>query len=201
MLSRHGNAGQELVRGQLPIRHEDLRQIPTVVNDPDAALFGAKGLRGQDIVALVKRLPDGTLLYVEEVLSGRRRLALLSARRFPAAIDVSRVAATLNLYARSTPQGAVDIVERPAGGKERVVYKDGEMSRRWENETPPLRERPTVDRKPILSINPKNKPERQNIHRERRDVSGRVSAPLLSTTPTRPLWKRLPTPTRPWWSD
>lgn len=71
-LNRHGDAKVEAKQGQLMIGDGDISAIPLVVNAPDALLLGAKIPRGQDIVGSLKRLPDGTVLYLEEVRSGRR---------------------------------------------------------------------------------------------------------------------------------
>ena len=42
----------------------------------------------------MKRLEDGTIAHVEEVRTGRKRLAAVSMRKYPAAMDVDKIAAT-----------------------------------------------------------------------------------------------------------
>jgi len=88
ILSRHGNAEAEAKHGALAVTREDIAALPEVVAAPDATAYGIKNRRGQDLIASVKRMPDGSLLVVEEVRTGRHTLSLASARKVPAATDV-----------------------------------------------------------------------------------------------------------------
>jgi hypothetical protein len=117
--SQHGDEKSEKRRGQLPVREQDLRAIPAVLLVPDQVVFGLKNARGQDQIAYVKRLPDGTTLYIEEVRTGKKALAMASMRRFPGTIDATRLAATLDPHARSASRGALNIVDVPGDGKNR----------------------------------------------------------------------------------
>lgn len=90
-LNRHGNEKAEAKLGQLPLGDADISAIPEIIESPDAWLLGAKTPRGQDIVGSLKRLPDGTVLYLEEVRSGRKTLAMTSMRKYPGTTDFETI--------------------------------------------------------------------------------------------------------------
>lgn len=117
ILNRHTDEAVEKSRGQLPIREADLRAIGAVLAAPDRVVFGVRNERSQDLVVLVKELSDGTTIYIEEVRTGKRKMALASMRRFPGAIGPDRIAATLNPHVRNAPRGELNIVDVPAGIK------------------------------------------------------------------------------------
>lgn len=116
-LGRHGEAAVESSRGQLPLRREDIEAIPSVVTSPDAALLGMTNPRGQQNIGWIKRMPDGTVLVVEEIREGRRTLAMASARKYPAASDFSTIAdRALPTYAQSDGGDKAILVELDANG-------------------------------------------------------------------------------------
>ncbi len=112
----HSDAESEASRGQLAIRDEDFDKIPEVVGDPDRVVFGlkAKG-KGLDAIAYVKRMDDGTITHVEEVRTGRKRLAAASMWKYPAAMDVDSIAANLHPNVRDDGGRTVPIVVRGLG--------------------------------------------------------------------------------------
>ncbi|MDR3158604.1 MAG: hypothetical protein LBU11_06265 [Zoogloeaceae bacterium] len=120
-LNQHGDATKEAKRGQIAITSDDIAAIPQAVNAPDARVYGVRNNRGQDLIASIKRLPDGTLLVVEEVRTGRRTLALASIRKAPAAKDFDSVARTLLSNAQSDGGNALIIatVEESASASSR----------------------------------------------------------------------------------
>ncbi|MFT0548048.1 hypothetical protein ACMHYO_17165 [Allopusillimonas ginsengisoli] len=101
VFKQHGNAAQEHARGQLPISASDFEAIPTVLARPDKLVFGTKNRIGRNQVVYIKRLDDGTTLYLEEVRTGRRELASQSMRKYPATMNVDRVISTLYPNAHS----------------------------------------------------------------------------------------------------
>ncbi|MFN3856533.1 MAG: hypothetical protein ACK4RV_02205 [Caulobacter sp.] len=117
IIKQHGDAAREERRGQVGITEEDILSIPTILAAPDQVVFGAKNNRGQDLVAFVKTLPDGHVLYVEEVRVGRKDLATATMRKFPPASDATRPAATLAPHVRNAPGGELKIVDVPPGEK------------------------------------------------------------------------------------
>ncbi|MDR2364579.1 MAG: LPD5 domain-containing protein [Zoogloeaceae bacterium] len=112
ILNQHGDAAAEAKRGQIAITGDDIAAIPEAINAPDARVYGVKNNRKQDLVASIKRLPDGTLLVVEEVRTGKRTLALASLRKVPAAKDFGSVARTLLSNAQS--DGGDKLIIAPA---------------------------------------------------------------------------------------
>lgn len=123
----HGDAKQEAARGQIAITDEDLRSAPQVIFAPDRYVLGAKDRQGNDLVGYVKQMPNGTVLYLEEVRTGRKTLAFKSIRKYAATSNVDAVAKTLSLNARS--DGGIDIVDartvdikRSAGGAIQGFY-------------------------------------------------------------------------------
>lgn len=116
-LSRHGDAKTEAKQGQLPLVDADIAAIPQIIEEADALILGAKTPRGQDIVGSLKRMPDGTVLYLEEVRSGRKTLAMTSMRKYPGTTDFETIKDRIvPSYARSDT------------GDVRIVYPDGGSS-------------------------------------------------------------------------
>lgn len=133
-LSRHGDAQVEAKQGQLPLSDADIVAIPEAIAAPDAWILGAKTPRGQDIVGNLKRLPDGTVLYLEEVRSGRKALAMTSMRKYPGTTDFETIRSRIVPSYAQSDTGDVRIVY-PAGaaGQGEVLFsrskpQDGEVS-------------------------------------------------------------------------
>lgn len=74
MLKEHGDPGRQAALGQLPLTEDDLTRLPGIVHNFDSVSRGNK-LRGLDTVIFSKIFPDGTHYFVEEVRTGRRKLA------------------------------------------------------------------------------------------------------------------------------
>ena len=85
--------------------------MPEVIYSPDVTAYGEKTRRGQDVILFAKRMRDGTVLVVQEVRVGRRRLALLNMRKLPAAKDALSVLRTSPLYARDDGGDGLSVVE------------------------------------------------------------------------------------------
>jgi len=117
ILKQHGDEKTEAERGQLPISESDLEQIPAVVNDADYVLTGFKNRRGQDLIGYIKQMPNGSVLYIEEVRTGRKSLSAVSMRKYPATSDYLSIAKTIDPNARSDGGISVDIAEMPKPAK------------------------------------------------------------------------------------
>ena len=114
---QHADKGREGEFGQLPVTDDDLRAIDDVVDLPDALVFRTKGEGKTKTLAFIKQMPDGTILYVEELRTGRGTLALKDMRKFPAleennatASDVKTIAHSLLPTNARSDRGAVEIV-------------------------------------------------------------------------------------------
>ena len=66
--------------------------LTTKIHAPSPA---PKSRPGRDQIGYVKRLEDGSFLYLEEVKGKRRELAAVSLRKYPATKDVEGIAATV----------------------------------------------------------------------------------------------------------
>ena len=115
---QHTNESREESFGQLPVTDDDVRAIDEVVRAPDAMVFRTKGKGKTQTFAFIKQMPDGTILYIEELRTGRGTLALKDMRKFPAigernnpaASDVKAIAHGLLPTNAQSDGGAVEIV-------------------------------------------------------------------------------------------
>ncbi|MFA6051573.1 MAG: JAB domain-containing protein [Methylobacter sp.] len=92
--NRHTNEKIEASRSQLPISDTDVASIPEIISGYDAARFDLTSNLGRPAIAYVKKMPDGIILYMEEVRKKRKDLAALSMRKYPATADVQQVLST-----------------------------------------------------------------------------------------------------------
>jgi hypothetical protein len=75
VLKNHGNEKKEAARGNLPIHGDDFDRIPSIIKEPDYAIFGAKRNK-EDRIIYAKNLEDGTMFYFEEILTGKSNKSL-----------------------------------------------------------------------------------------------------------------------------
>jgi uncharacterized membrane protein YbhN (UPF0104 family) len=111
--NRHGNEKIEHARGQLVISDEDILKIPLILCAPDQLIFGAHTPRRQPVIGYIKRLPDGAVLFLQEVRAGRKDLSALSMIKYPAATLSGSIAATLESNGRTDGGTAIYIVDLP----------------------------------------------------------------------------------------
>ena len=78
-LNRH-SSDKEKEQGQIPLTEKDIEIVNDVIDNYDE-IKTEKNSRGQDIIIYKKRYTDGTTLYVEEVRTGRKKLAMASMRK------------------------------------------------------------------------------------------------------------------------
>lgn len=116
-LKNHSDAAKEGKRGQLAVTDADFERLPEVVSSPDRVVFGTQNRLHKDQIVFIKRLEDGTILYLEEVRTGRKELAAVSVRKYPATMNVDAIASTLDPNARSDGGSALNIVANPADDK------------------------------------------------------------------------------------
>ncbi|QIB38120.1 hypothetical protein G3A56_09065 [Rhizobium oryzihabitans] len=123
ILKNHGDAGKETARGMVPITEEDLVGIPDMIASADKIVTGAKGRRGEELVGYLKKLDDGTTLYIEEARRGRKALAAVSMRKYPATSDYSSIAKTISPNVRNDGGNEVTITDVPANSK--TLFQSG----------------------------------------------------------------------------
>ncbi|HEV2133803.1 MAG TPA: hypothetical protein VGR47_06025 [Terracidiphilus sp.] len=117
VLTRHSDRKIELSRGQLPVGDADFEQIPDMVASPDAVVFGTKTRGKRDQVGYIKRQADGSTLHLEEVRTGKKELAAVSMRKYPAARDFDSIAETLPSNARGDGGNKPILVLNPSADK------------------------------------------------------------------------------------
>ncbi len=91
-LNRHGE-GNEKLEAQLPVTDADIERIPEIIANPDEIRRGFERTTGNlnDTIVYQKRI-NGHVLIVEEVRTGRRKLAFHTMRKAKAGYvyDLSR---------------------------------------------------------------------------------------------------------------
>jgi hypothetical protein len=75
VLNRHGDPETEESFGQIPVKEEDFNSIADIVKNPDYAIIGAKR-KGEDVLFYAKRMKDGSTIYLEEILKGKKSKTL-----------------------------------------------------------------------------------------------------------------------------
>ena len=93
-----------------------------MIAKPDRVVFGTKNRGGRDQIGYAKRMPDGTTLYIEEARRGKKELATVSMRKFPATMDADSVAASLHLDAQNDGISPI-VVRHPSADKNATLYQ------------------------------------------------------------------------------
>ncbi len=123
VVNRHGNDQIETSRGQIAVTDEDFERIPELISSPDAVVFGTKTRGKRDQIGYIKQLEDGSTLYLEEVRTGKKELAAVSMRKYPATKDFDSIAATLPSNARGDGGNEPIVVRNPNAGKSEPLYQ------------------------------------------------------------------------------
>jgi hypothetical protein len=103
VLNEHGAVEQERARGQVAITEGDLKGIPQLLAAPDHVVWNMKTATGREAIGYLKKMDDGSTLYLEEVRSPKRatkRLAAVSMRKYVATMSAEKIFKTLDPYAR-----------------------------------------------------------------------------------------------------
>ncbi|MDR3159009.1 MAG: hypothetical protein LBU11_08405 [Zoogloeaceae bacterium] len=89
--NEHGDRNVETSRGQISINEADIAAIPSIVENYDNIRTDLASDRGNPVVAYVKRVNDGVVLYLEELGRKRMDFTALSMRKYPAGTDSNKV--------------------------------------------------------------------------------------------------------------
>jgi len=89
VLKRHGNPDIEKSLGQIPVKEDDFNSIADIVKNPDYAIIGAKR-NGEDVLFYAKRMEDGSTIYLEEILSGKKNKTLRGKTLFRKKNDIDK---------------------------------------------------------------------------------------------------------------
>ncbi|MDR1453558.1 MAG: hypothetical protein LBJ25_06270 [Candidatus Margulisbacteria bacterium] len=74
-IEKHKNVQEENNRGNIAITDEDIRKIPEIIEQVDYGVFGFRRDNEYRII-YAKHFKDGTSLYFEEILSGKKNKTL-----------------------------------------------------------------------------------------------------------------------------
>jgi len=89
VLKEHGNPEREKARGQIAVNEDDFEKIAGIVENPDHAMIGAKR-DGKDVLFYTKKMDDGTIIYVEDVIKNKDNKGLLGKTMFKKVNDVTK---------------------------------------------------------------------------------------------------------------
>ncbi|WP_232245196.1 LPD38 domain-containing protein [Delftia acidovorans] len=117
MIKNHFDGGGERARGQVPLTDQDLMRLPEIVSSPDRVVLGTTNRLGKQQIVYVKKMEDGSVLYLEEARTGRRELAAVSARKYPATMNVETVVSTLHPNAQGDGGNGLIVLTPPEAGK------------------------------------------------------------------------------------
>lgn len=106
-LNEHGNETKEELRGQIAITEDDIKQAQNIVYSYDKATFGEKNNQGRDIIKLYKQMPDGCVLYIEEIRTGRHTLTLNAMRKYKNNVGNSNTLAGMTRHVWSTDSNII----------------------------------------------------------------------------------------------
>lgn len=108
VLNRHGNKKTETKRGNINVTAEDIKNIPDILQTPDFIIYGTKTRNGNKAIVFAKNINSSTI-FVEEIRTGRKKLAAQTLYKLPRTIDVSFIKDAPELYAHNDP-GTIKIV-------------------------------------------------------------------------------------------
>ncbi len=76
VFNQHGNSKEESDRGQIAINEKDFELITDIINNPDEIINGGKNKLQKDTITYLKKVNDGSFIYIEEIRTGRKELML-----------------------------------------------------------------------------------------------------------------------------
>lgn len=75
IMNRHGNGGSGITGNQIPVTKADFELIPDIIVNPDNIRKGDT-VDGKERILYEKKFEDGTTVFIEEVRTGRKKLAV-----------------------------------------------------------------------------------------------------------------------------
>ncbi|WP_300599094.1 valine--tRNA ligase [Niabella sp.] len=81
ILNNHGNPAIEEGRGQIAITEQDFELIIDVLNQPDEVIASGPNKQQKETITYCKTFEDGTIIYLEEIRTGRQELMLQTMRK------------------------------------------------------------------------------------------------------------------------
>ncbi|ANI88592.1 valine--tRNA ligase [Arachidicoccus ginsenosidimutans] len=81
VLNNHSNSNIEDSRGQIAITEQDFELIVDVLNQPDEIIASGLDKQQKETITYTKKFDDGTIIYLEEIRTGRKELMLQTMRK------------------------------------------------------------------------------------------------------------------------
>ena len=81
IIKKHGNEIEEADRGQTAITEKDFELIPDILNAPDDVFPGRTTKTNLSTITYTKKLDDGSVIYLEEIRTGKKELCLVTMRK------------------------------------------------------------------------------------------------------------------------
>jgi hypothetical protein len=75
VIKNHGNVKREILRGQIAVNEGDFEKISEIIAEPNTIEYAGKNDIGRDLIKFTQS-KDEKLIYVEEVRSGKKEVAL-----------------------------------------------------------------------------------------------------------------------------
>jgi hypothetical protein len=88
VLNEHGDPEKERLRGQIAVNEDDFEKLLDIIDKPDRAIIGVKR-SGKDVIYYIKKMDDGTIFYLEEIINSKNNQWLLSKTMFKRKRDIS----------------------------------------------------------------------------------------------------------------
>jgi len=112
----HAHEKFEAERGQVAIKEADFGRIPKLIKAPDYAIVGARR-DNKNFLIYAKKTADGTMLYFEEILAGRKNRALRGKTLFKIKgdIDEKKLASIVTLNGKTDISRAKKIASEMGG--------------------------------------------------------------------------------------
>jgi hypothetical protein len=79
IIKNHGDAIKEKKKKQLPVTIDYFKKIKSIISNPDNVYYDGKNKIGRDVIVYEKKFND-TIIYVEEIRTGKKHLATNSMR-------------------------------------------------------------------------------------------------------------------------
>lgn len=132
-MKSHSSVARETARGQVAITGDDFASIPLVIASPDKIMFGTRNKVGREQIVYLKTMLDGSTLYLEEMRSGRKELAAVSLRKYPATMNAESILKALDPNVRDDGGNGLIIMDRPGGSSARTGTDQTETDafRKW----------------------------------------------------------------------
>lgn len=108
----HGDEKKEKSRGQVTITDNDIQMVPLIVGNPDYIVFGAKNRQNNEAIVYVKKMNDGSVIFVEEMRTKRKTLSANTMWKMKSDVTSQSLLSIIKQHLRSD-NVIIDILSHP----------------------------------------------------------------------------------------